>query len=325
MIEKRILIALGGLTAALAFAGTAGAQGYPTKPVRFIVPFAPGGAGDLVARAIAVKLTEQWGRQVVIDNRAGGGGNIGAQLAAHAAPDGYTILLGTQSTQVIGPSLQAQPPYDPVKDFAPVALTVLIPNVLIAHPSLPAKNVPELIQLARAKPASLTFASSGTATSSHLAGALLMHMAKIELTHVPYKGGGPALVDILAGHVNLMFGSVSTSLPHVRAGRLRALGIASAKRTPAAPDYATIAESGLPGFEVVNWLGVFAPARTAQGIIAPLNAEIVNAVRAPAFVDRFIALGMEPAGSTPQAFAAYLRNDLVRWSKVIRDAGIRPE
>ena len=325
MAATKALIAFAGFAAAAISGANAIAQEYPVKPVRFIVPFAPGGAGDVVARALAVKLAETWGHQFVIDNRAGGGGNIGAQLAAIAAPDGYTILLGTQSTQVIGPCLQAHPPYDPVRDFAPVALTVQIPNVLIAHPSLPAYSVRELIQIARARPSQLTYGSSGTATSSHLAGALLMNMAQIELTHVPYRGGGPALADILAGHVQLMFGSVSTSLPYVKAGRLRALGIASAKRTPAAPDYATIAESGLPGFEVVNWLGVLAPARTPQGIIAQLNAALVQIVRAPDFAERFINLGIEPSASTPQAFGAYMRSDIAKWSKVIRDTGIRIE
>ena len=306
-------------------AGGVCAQTFPARPIRFIVPFAPGGAGDLVARAIAAKLTETWGKQVVIDNRAGGGGNIGVQLATRAAPDGYTLLLGTQSTQVIGPILQSRLPYDPVKDLAPVALTMLIPNVLVSHPSVAPRNVKDLIAFARAKPGQLSYSSSGTATSSHLAGALLMHMTGIELVHVPYKGGGPALADVLAGHVQLMFGSVSTSLPHVRAGKLNALGIASAQRTAAAPEYATIAESGLPGFEVVNWLGVLVPAGTPRPLVAQFNEKIGAIVRAPDFVEHFIRLGMEPAGSTPAAFGEYMRADREKWSAVITRAGIRAE
>jgi tripartite-type tricarboxylate transporter receptor subunit TctC len=317
----------------LACAGPAGpwqqaahAQSWPDKPIRFLCPFPAGGAADVVTRMLSLKYTEALGRQVVVDNRAGAGGNIGVELAARAVPDGHTILLASSSNFAFAPSLEANLPYDPLRDFAPIALAVLVPNILVAHPSVPVQSVKDLIALAKASPGTITFASPGTGTTSHLIGELFARSAGIKLVHIPYKGGAPASNDLLGGHVQLLFGSVSTSLPHVKAGRLKALGVTSARRSEAAPEVPTLAESGLPGFEVVQWFGVTAPAATPAAIVKRLNAETVRALAAADFREGLIRQGLDPAAAnSPQQFGTYMRDEIARWARFFKEAGLKLE
>jgi len=301
------------------------AQTYPSKPIRFVVPFPAGGAGDLVIRPLAQKLNERWREPVVVDNRSGASGALGLQIAANAPADGHTLALGTASTHSINPALHRDLPYDPVKDFAPIALLIVIPNVLVAHPSLPARSLQELIQLARAKPGQLSYASNGTGTSAHMAGELLQRAAGIQVLHVPYKGAGIAVNDVLGGHVQLLFGAVATTLPQVQAGKLRALAVTGAQRSPAAPGVPTVAESGFSGFEVVQWFGAFAPAGTPRAIIVNVNAELNRAMALPDVQESFARQGFETRPGTPEKFAAYVKSELAKWSKVIREAGVRAE
>ncbi|MSP98851.1 MAG: tripartite tricarboxylate transporter substrate binding protein [Betaproteobacteria bacterium] len=300
------------------------AQGYPTRPVRLIVPAAPGGGTDISARMIAPKLSEYFGQQVVVDNRAGGNTIIGNELVARAAPDGYTLLMGISSLAIL-PHIHTKLPYDAGKDYAPVSQVVQMPNFLVAHPSLPARSVKELIAFARARAGQLNYGAGGTGTNPHLAMELLLSMTGLKMVYVPYKGQGPALIDLLAGHVSLTMASMQSVLPHVRSGRLRAYGVSSTKRATVAPDIPTIAEAGVPGYEVVQWFGVLAPANTPRDIIGKLHTGIVRAVQDPVIRERFISDGAEAVGSTPEAFAAIIRADLGKWSKVIKDAGIKPE
>lgn len=300
-------------------------QSYPTKPIRFIVPFPAGGAGDLVIRALAQKMSENWGQAVVLDNRSGASGALGLQIAARAAPDGHTLALGTASTHSINPALHRDLPYDPIKDFTPIASLIVIPNVLVAHPSVPARSLQELIQLARAKPGQLSYASNGTGTSSHMAGELLKRAAGIQLLHVPYKGAGIAVNDVLGGHVQLLFGAVATSLPHVQAGKLRALAVTGAQRSSVAPNVPTVAESGFPSFEVVQWFGAFAPAGTPRAIVVKANGELNRAMSHPDVQEGFARQGFETRPATPEQFAAYVKSELDKWSRVVKEAGIRAE
>lgn len=313
------------ITAAITGASPAIAQDYPARPIRFIVPFPAGGLGDVVARVLGQRLTEAWGQQVVIDNRAGAGGTIGVQTAARATADGYTLVLGTSSTHATGPALYPDVPYDPVRDFAPISLSVLIPNILVAHPSVPVHSIKELIQLAKSRPGQITFASNGTGTSSHIAGELLKRAAGIDLVHVPYKGAGIAINDALGGHVQLLFGGISTSLPHVKTGRLRALAVTSLTRSAAAPDVPTVAEQGLPGFEVVHWMGALAPATTPKPLVTRLHAEMARAVSTPEQKERFARLGLDSVGGTPEQFTAFIKAEIAKWSKLFREAGIKGE
>jgi len=301
------------------------AQTYPTKPIRFIVPFPAGGAGDIVIRALGRKLTERWGQPVIVDNRSGASGAVGLQIAAKAPADGYTLLLGTASTHAINPAMQRSVPFDPVKDFTAIAPLIAIPNILVAHPAVPAHSLQELIELARSKPGALTFASNGTGTSAHMAGELFKRAAGIDIVHVPYKGAGIAINDVLGGHVQLLFGAVATSLPHVQAGRLRALAVTSLQRSAAAPDVPTMAESGLPGFEVVQWFGVFGPAGMPRDIVAKLNAETARSLETPDVKERFTRQGFEIQHGSPEAFARYTRMEIEKWSRLIKEAGIRGE
>ncbi|HYC48121.1 MAG TPA: tripartite tricarboxylate transporter substrate binding protein [Burkholderiales bacterium] len=316
-----------GVAAALLAAHTGGAiaQAYPTKPVRMIVPFPAGGATDIVGRLIAQKLTESWGQQVIVDNRGGAGGTIGSDAAAKSAPDGYTMIVGTSSTHAIAPSLYTKLAYDPVRDFAPVTLIANATILLAVHPSLPAKNVKELIGLARKQPNALSFASSGNGGISHLVGEHFKSLAGIQMLHVPYKGDTPALADLVGGQVHLMFGTAVSFLPHVKAGRLNALAVTNAKRSPIAPNAPTVAESGLPGFEALQWFGVFVPAGTPREIIARLNGEIVKAVRLPDVRERMTSLGAEVVGSTPEQFAAFQKADMAKWAKVVKQSGAKIE
>ncbi|HYC44326.1 MAG TPA: tripartite tricarboxylate transporter substrate binding protein [Burkholderiales bacterium] len=306
----------------LAAACGAHAQSYPVKPVRLIVPTSPGGGTDFTARAIAPKLAELLGQQVIVENRAGGGTIIGNELAARAAPNGYTLLMGISSLTTI-PYLYAKVPYDLLKDLTPVSQVVTVPHLLVAHPSLPARSVKELIAFAKSRPGQINFAAGSAGSNAHLAMELLKHMTGIKMVQVPYKGTGPALTDTLGGHTSLMMANLLSALPHVKAGRLRPYGVSSAKRSAVAPDIPTIAEAGVRGFEVVQWFGVFAPAGTPPEIIGSVNGAIVRALQDPATRARFTSDGAEPVGGTPEHFAAVVRADLKKWGKVIRETGIR--
>ena len=313
---------IAALAALAAVAGSAIAQGYPAKPVRFIVPFAAGGGSDYVARVVAHKFNEAFGQPLVVDNRGGAGGMIGTDLVAKASPDGYTLLLGSAGPLAIQPGLTPRIPYDPLRDFAPITLVTSMPYVLVVHPSLPVKSVRELIALARARPGQLNFASPGSGTTTHLATELFKMLAKVDVVNVPYKGVAPALADLLAGQVQFMSGDLSTVMPQVKAGRLRALAVTGAKRSALAPELPTIAESGLPGYEASGWFGVLAPAATPRDLVARLNAAIVKGISEADARERLAALGGDVVANSPAEFAAYLRDDLAKWSKLIEALGL---
>jgi len=305
---------------------SAWAQSYPSKPIRLVVPYPPGGPLDIMARAIGQKLTEAWHQPVVVDNRAGAGGNIGADLVAKSPADGYTLLMGAVATHAINPTLYAKIPYDPVKDFAPVALVAQVPNILVVNPAVPAKSVKELVELARAKPGYLNFGSGSTGSTGHLAGELFKTMAGVQMVHIPYKGGAPAMADLLAGQVQLMFDNLANALPNVRAGRLRALAVTTLARSPAMPDLPTMAESGLPGFDLTTWFGLMVPAGTPPEIVVKLNAEIVRALNAKDMRERLEKMGAEPpANNTPEHFAAFIRAEAGKYAKVVKDSGAKVE
>jgi tripartite-type tricarboxylate transporter receptor subunit TctC len=301
----------------------ANAQTYPTKSIRFIVPFSPGGGADIVARAVGQKLAESLGQQVIIDNRTGAAGIIGMEAAAKSPPDGYTIVLGQTGPNSINPSLYDKLPYDALKDFAPITETTRYPYILVVHPSVPVRNIRELIALAKAHPNDLTYASAGNGAANHLAAELLKTMAQIKMVHVPYKASAPALIDVLGGHVSMMFDPIITCMPHVRTGKLRALAITSLQRTTMAPELPTVAETGLPGYEAIGWHGILAPASTPKEIVAKLNTEIVRSLRTPDMRSRFAEQGAEPVGNTPEEFAGFLKEDQEKWSKVVKTAGVR--
>ena len=304
----------------------ASAQGYPGKPIRFVVPYPPGGSVDIAARGVGQKLTEAWGQAVVIDNRAGAGGNIGADFVAKSPADGYTLLMGAVATHAINPTLYGKLPYDPVKDFTPVALVVQVPNILVLNPAVPAKSVRELIELARARPGSLNFASGSTGSTGHLAGELFNTMAGVKMVHIPYKGAAPATADLLSGQVQLMFDNLANALPNVKAGRLRALAVTTLARSPAVPDLPTIAESGLPGFDLTTWFGVMVPAGTPPDIVVRLNAEIVRALNAKDMRERLRQMGAEPpVNNTPENFTAFIRAEAAKYAKVVKDSGAKVE
>ena len=310
------------MAAALLFtSATAGAQSYPGKSIRFVVPFPPGGPADILSRTIGQNLAESWGQQVVIDNRAGAGGNIGAEIVAKAPPDGYTLLMGFVGTHAINSSLYRTMLYDPVKDFEPVALVAMVTIILVVHPSIPVKSVKELIALAKAKPGELSFGSPGNGTPQHLAGELFDTMTGVKMVHVPYKGAVPALTDLLGGRLSMIFSSMPPALPHVQTGKLRALGVTSATRSPAAPDVPTIAQSGLKGYEVINWYGVLVPAKTSKEIVGKLNGEVVRIMNLPAVKERLAAQGAETFTSTPEKFAETIRTETEKWAKVVKFSG----
>ena len=302
------------------------AQAYPSKPIRLVVPYPPGGPLDMMARAVGQKLAEAWSQPVVVDNRAGAGGNIGADLVAKSPADGYTLLMGAVATHAINPTLYGKVPYDPVKDFAPVALVAQVPNILVVNPSVPVKSVKELIELARARPGYLNFGSGSTGSTGHLAGELFNTMAGVKMVHIPYKGGSPAMADLLAGQVQLMFDNLANALPNVKAGKLRALAVTTLARSPAVPDLPTIAESGLPGFDLSTWFGVMVPAGTSPDIVAKLNAEIVRALNAKDMRERLEKMGAEPpVNNTPEHFAAFIRAEAAKYAKVVKDSGAKVE
>ena len=313
------------LLSAASSAGTAFAQSYPAKPVRVIVPFPPGGAADIVARAITQKLAEAWGSQVVVDNRAGAGGLIGAELAARAAPDGYTVLFASSSPMSINPNLTGKPPYQPLRDFAPIVLIGYSPNVIVVHPSLPARSMKELIALAKSRPGQLNYASNGAGTLSHLTGELLKLQAGINMVHVPYKGGAPAVIDTVAGQVSMSVAAFPTVSAQMRAGRLRALAVTSKRRVQIAAELPTVAEAALPGFESTQWWGAYGPAALPADIVARLNADI-GAVLGSAEVKRRLAAdAAEPGGGSPRDLAEYLKADYEKWGRVVREAKIRAD
>ncbi len=324
MTGRRAALSLAA-TLAISTPHAAAADAYPARPVRFVVAFPPGGGTDIIARSIAQKLSGRLAQQVVVDNRPGAGGNIGTDIVAKAAPDGYTMLMGSAGPLAINASLFASMPFDPVRDLAPVTLAASTPNVLVLHPSLKAATVKELIALARARPGEINFASSGHGTPAHLAGELFNSMAGVKMVHVPYKGAAPALADLLGGQVQLMFSTMPPALPHVKDGKLRALAVTSAKRSPAAPELPTVDEIALPGFEANTWHGVVVPAGTPETIVARLNREIVAILHLPEVVERLSGQGAEPVGSTPQEFAAYIKSEALKWAKVVRDSGAKAE
>jgi tripartite-type tricarboxylate transporter receptor subunit TctC len=297
---------------------------YPTKPIRLIVPFAPGGGTDLTARAIAMKLTESLGQTVVADNRSGANGTIGADLAAKAPPDGYTISM-ISSSHSVNPSLMKKLPYDLVNDLAPITQATSQPYALVLHPSVPARNVKELIALAKAKPGTLNYGSSGTGGLSHLSGALLASLADIQIVHIPYKGGSPALTDVIAGQIQMLYSTILQSHAHLKSGRLKALAVTTAKRSPAAPDLPTMAEAGVKGYEVAGWYGIVAPLKTPRSIIARLNKDIVRIIHTPEIGEKMAADGSEPVGSTPEQFGTHIKTEVAKWRALIQKTGIRAE
>jgi tripartite-type tricarboxylate transporter receptor subunit TctC len=307
-----------------AVAGTCAAQTWPVKPIRFVVPFAAGGGTDLLARVIAPRLTEVLGQPVVVDNRGGAGGVIGAEIVAKAPPDGYTIVLGSPGPLSINPNLQKMP-YDPHRDFAPIALATVSPFVLVVHPSLPAKSVKELLSLARSKPGQLNYGSSGNGSVAHFSAEQLKALAKIDIVHVPYKGSGPAVIDLMAGHLQLMLENMPTVLPHIRSGKLRALAVGTKTRTSLLPELPPLAEAGVPGYESSTAFGVLAPAKTPVTVISRLNAEIVKILRTAEARERLTTLGMEPVGGTPEQYAAHLKEELAKYGRIVKAAGIKLE
>jgi tripartite-type tricarboxylate transporter receptor subunit TctC len=317
--------AFAGLFVAFIAVGAACAQSFPTKPIRWVVPFAPGGSTDTLARTLAVKISDALGQQVVIDNRAGASGNIGMEIVARAPADGHTILLGYIANVAIAPSLYEKLPFDPVKDYEPITLLATSPNVLVAHPTVAAKSLKELIALAKAQPGKLNYASASIASVGHLTGELLNDLAGIKMTHVAYKGSGQAVTDLLGGHIQLMFSGFSSTLPHIKSGKLRALAQTGEKRSPALPDVPTIAESGFPKFEATAWYGVHAPAKTPKPIVTRLNAELVRALKLPDVSERLGSLGFEIAATTPEHYGNYIRSEIKKWAKVVKASGAKPE
>ena len=310
------------LATLLSYAGVAAAQtAYPTKAIRYVVPFPAGGPLDIVARAIGQDLSKSWNQPVIIDNRPGAGGNIGADAVAKSAPDGYTILMGAVSTHAINVSLYRKLPFDPVKDFAPVTLITQVPNVLIVHPSVPARSVKDLIALAKSRPGQLAFASGSTGSAGHLAGELFKTMAGIDMVHVPYKGAAPASIDLIAGHVSLMFDNLASALPNIDAARVRPLALTTIKRSALVPALPTISEQGLRDFDISTWFGILAPAATPAEIITRLNAEVVRILHTASMKERLAALGAEPVGDKPDEFAAFIKSEIPEYAKIIKASG----
>jgi len=312
-------------TAWLGAAQTAlAADAYPVRPIRMIVAYPPGGGTDQVGRVMAEQLAQRLGQNVVVDNRGGATGNIGTELAARAAADGYTLLMGNVAPNAVNVSLFRKLGFDPVQDFAPVSLVAVTPNILVVHPSVPVKTVKDLVALAKAKPGTLNFPSAGVGSSSHLAGEMLKSMAKIDMVHVPYKGGGPSLIALISGQVQIMFATLPAAMPHVKSGKLRPIAVTTAKRSQAMADLPTIAESGVTGYEAATWYGLLAPARTPGVVIDRLHGETVKILAGPTR-QRLEAQGFEPDGGTSAAFAAYIKSEIGKWGQVIKTAGISAE
>jgi tripartite-type tricarboxylate transporter receptor subunit TctC len=313
-----LAVALVGMTAAHA------QPTYPQKPIRLVVPFPPGGGTDILARLFGQKLSETLGQPIIIDNRGGAGGTIGTDIAAKAPSDGYTLIL-VSGSHAINPGLYQKLPYDSVNDFAPITQIATSPGILVVNPSLPVKSVKDLIALARAKPGQINYASAGSGTPPHLAGELFKVMAKIDMVHVPYKGNAPAFTDVIGGQVSLIFPTMPYAMPFIKFGKLRPIAVTSAKRSPAAPDIPTIAESGLPGYEATSWYGILAPARTPPQIVTRLHEVLVSVIGAPDMKDKLAAQGLDPVGNTPQQFAAVIKSEIAKWAKVVKASGAKPE
>ena len=310
----------------MAMCGSAAAQDYPVRPIRIIVPFTAGAGTDIVARAVGASLTEAWKLSIVVDNRPGAGGTIAGEMAARANPDGYTLMLGNVSTLAIAPALNPKLSYQPLRDFAPITLITNSENVLVLHASVPATTVKELIAYAKANPHKLNYGSSGNGTSSHLGGAMFASMAGVEMTHVPYKGSGPMLTDLLAGQLQLSFSSVPTALPHIKSGRLRALAVTLLARSATLPDLPTVQEAaGLKGFEISLWQGIVAPTATPRAIVLKLNQQIAASLRTPDLKSKLTAQGMEVVGNSPEQFAAYIRDEIEKWTRVVKSSGARSD
>jgi tripartite-type tricarboxylate transporter receptor subunit TctC len=314
------------MAAALACVATVSyGQGFPEKPIRFVVGFTPGGPSDILARALGQKLAERWSQQVVIENRPGAGGNMAAEAVARSAADGYTWLLGNNSILATNQTLYRSLPYDPVKDFAPVSLVAVQPNILVVNPQLPVNSVAELISYARKHPGKLNYASSGSGAAAHLAGELFKTMAGVDLVHVPYKGAQPALTDVIGGQVQVMFATSASVIPFIKAGKLRGLAVTTARRSPSVPDLPTVSEAGVAGFEATTWHGVVVPAATPVPLIERLSRDIVSVLGQPDLRERLAALGAEVLAGTPHEFADYIAAEIPKWSKVVRDSGARIE
>jgi tripartite-type tricarboxylate transporter receptor subunit TctC len=320
--RRAFTLALAATFAAGSFTALpAAAQAYPTKPITIVVPFAAGGTTDILARVIGEALKKELGQPVVIDNRAGAGGNIGAALAAKAVPDGHTLFMGTVGTHAINAALYKKLSFDPVKDFAPLTRVAMVPNLLVANPARPYKTVKELVAYARSKPGQVTFGSSGNGSSIHLSGELFNSLAKVDMIHVPYKGSAPAVTDLVGGQIDIMFDNMPSAIQHVRNGRLKAIAVTTAKRSPELPDVPTIAEAGVPGYEATSWFGMFAPAATPAPVVAKLNAALVK-VLADADVKKKLAeQGAEPYSEKPEQFAEFIRKESAKWAQVVKAAG----
>jgi tripartite-type tricarboxylate transporter receptor subunit TctC len=327
MKEKSLLLSIVIVFALWTFAPIVSPEAkgaYPDKPIRLIVPFPAGGNTDIISRAIGNELGKNLGVSVVIENRGGAGGMMGSEVVAKAPADGYTILM-VSASHVINPSLQKKLPYDTIKDFAGISMVADVPTVLVVHPSVPPKTLKELIAYAKANPGRLNYASAGKGTVGHLSAELLKSMAEIKMVHVPYKGAGPAMTDLLGGHVQVLFSSMPAAMPHIQSGMLRSIVMTGAKRSAAAPNIPTMAEAGLPGFEVSSGFGLFAPAKTPRTVINRLHAEVVKALQVPSVRDSLASQGAEPVGSTPEEYDAFVRSQTAKWQKVCKDAGIQPE
>ncbi|MEO8442283.1 MAG: tripartite tricarboxylate transporter substrate binding protein [Betaproteobacteria bacterium] len=326
-VHRLLLTGFAALTCGFvsALVNAAHAQSYPAKPIRFIAPFPPGGSTDFLARIVALKMSESMGQQVVVENRGGAGGTIGVDAAAHAAPDGYTIVMGHIGTFGVNPTLYPKLPYDAIKSFAPITLLAMVPNAMVVHPSLPARSVKEFVALARAKPNQLLYGSGGNGSAAHLAAAYFELLAKIHLTHVPYKGTGPALIDLVAGQTSMMITGMPAVMPHVRSERLRLMAVGSAKRLTGFPDVPTIAEAGVPGYDATQWYGVLAPAGTPRDIVMKLNAEMKKVLARPDVREKLAADGTVPVGNTPEEFGTHIKAEIARWAPVVKASGAKPE
>lgn len=309
----------------LAFAAPALAQGYPVKTVRLIVPFPPGGSTETLARMLSVKLSEIWGQQIIIDNRPGAGGIIGTELGAKAVPDGYTLLMGSGAPLTIVPGFPAKLPYDPLKDFAPIINAAAVPNVVALHPSVPARNIKELIALAKARPDQLTFASNGAGSPGHLAGELLKSMTNTRILHVPYKGSAPATMALASGETSMTFTTTTAVLPHAKAGRIRIIAVTTLQRVPQFPEYPTVAESGLAGYEAISWFGLVAPAAISLDLVKKIHADALQVLNTSDMRSRIAGLGATPIGNTPEQFRLQIRDDLAKWARIIKLSGATSE
>ena len=323
--RRKPLLAVLSLVCALSVHFDANAQAYPSKPVRLLVPFAPGGTTDVLARLVAQKLTDSLGQQVVIENKPGAGGNIGTELAVKSPADGYTLVMSFDGTMAINPNTYAKMPFDPQKDLVAVANVAQVPLLIVVHPGVAAKTIAEFVALARASPGRINYSSAGHGSTGHLTGELLRSRAAIEIVHVSYKGGGQAVQDLLGGQIQMLVTALPTVEGHLKGGKLRALAFTSSRRVPGAPEVPTLAESGYPGLEVLSWYGILAPAGTSAEIVGRLNGEINRVLQAPGMRERLTALGAEPTGGTPEQFAQTIRSDTARWAKVVSTAGIRIE